>query len=328
MRGLKWIFGNGEDVNLWQDFWLPTGPLRSLIQGPLARDEEVLIVQQCHSNSIGWNLQNLSFELPGELIEALKATPFSNNPNTKDSLAWAFSKNGLFSCKSAYLLARDSNPLNPRTGTMSWVWKVDFPPKIQFFLWLCLHNSVPTCKVLSSRGLNLSPICPICSEGNESINHMLTGCKSVVEVWQKLEFPCCLVDSFNKPVAEWLQVNCKTEVCSSFLGIPWRIIFIMSIWQIWIHKNDFVFRTGRPNQNLDKKSVQSSAEYFTIGMKTKIPLSKICIPVSWQKPPCGLGKIKHGWLYFRQSEQSRWGSGDSRPLRPLDQRIQLCVGFD
>uniref|UniRef100_A0A7N2LEI8 Reverse transcriptase zinc-binding domain-containing protein n=1 Tax=Quercus lobata TaxID=97700 RepID=A0A7N2LEI8_QUELO len=217
VRGLKWTIGNGEDVNLWQDFWLPTGPLRRLIQGPLTRDE-VLTVQQCHSNSIGWNLQNLSFELPSELIEAMKATPFSNNPNTKDSLAWAFSKDGLFSC-------------------------------------------------------------------NESINHMLRGCKSAMELWQKLEFLGCLVDSFNKPVAEWLQVNCKTKVCSRFLGIPWRIIFIMSIWHIWIHRNDFVLRTGRPNQNLDKKCVQSSAEYFSIGMKTKIPLSKICVPVSWQKPP-------------------------------------------
>lgn len=94
VTSLKWIIGNGKDVNLWQDFWLPTGPLKSLIQGPLARDEEVLTVQQCHNNSLGWNLHNLSFELPGDLIEAIKATSFSNNPNTKDSLAWAFSKDG------------------------------------------------------------------------------------------------------------------------------------------------------------------------------------------------------------------------------------------
>ena len=144
---------------------------------------------------------------------------------------------------------------------MSWVWKVDGPPKIQFFLWLCLHNSIPTCEVLGSRGLNLSPTFPICTKGNESIEHMLRGCKSTVELWQKLEFPYCLVDSFKKPVAEWLQVNykilvhkafgrygiCSQGICSKFLGIPWRIIFIISIWQIWIHRNEFAFRTGRPN---------------------------------------------------------------------------------
>ena len=35
---------------------------------------------------------------------------------------------------------------------MAWVWKVEAPPKVQFFLWLCLHNSVPTGDVLGSRG--------------------------------------------------------------------------------------------------------------------------------------------------------------------------------
>ena len=174
---------------------------------------------------------------------------------------------------------------------MSWVWKVDGPPKIQFFLWLCLHNSIPTCEVLGSRGLNLSPTFPICTKGNESIEHMLRGCKSTVELWQKLEFPYCLVDSFKKPVAEWLQVNYKTEVCSKFLGIPWRIIFIISIWQIWIHRNEFAFRTGRPNQKLEKKCNQSSAEYFSIEMKTKVPLSKTCVLVSWQKPHVGWAKL-------------------------------------
>ena len=188
VRGLKWIIGNGESMNLWQDFWLPKG-LQSHIHGLLARNEECLTVKQCHSGSLGWSLHNLSFELPSELIEDIKATPFSNDPNTQDSLAWAFSKDGWFSIKSAYLLARDLNPLNPRMDYVSWVWKMDAPPKILFFLWLCLHNSLPTCTILGSRGLNLSLSYPICNEDYESIDHLLRRCKTTVELWQKLEFP-------------------------------------------------------------------------------------------------------------------------------------------
>lgn len=153
-----------------------------------------------------------------------------------------------------------------------------------FFLWLCLHNNIPTCKVLGSKGLNLSHTCPTCTEGSESIDHMLRGCKIASELWQKLEFPLCLKDCFNKLLAEWLQVNCRLEVISKSMGIPWKIIFILCIWQIWPHRNEFVFRTGRVDPNLYKKCIQSSAEFFSIEMKTKIPLSKTCIPVSWQKP--------------------------------------------
>ena len=161
------------------------------------------------------------------------------------------------------------------------MWKLDAPPKILFFLWLCLHNSLPTCTILGSRGLNLSLSCPICNEGNESIDHLLRGHKIAVKLWKKLEFPLCLVDSFNKPLVEWLLVNYKTEVNSKFMGILWKIIFIMSIWQIWIHRNEVAFRTGKGNPNLVKRCVQSSAEYFSIGMKTKIHPSKICVLVAW-----------------------------------------------
>ena len=82
VRGLKWTIGNGISVKFWQDFWLPMGTLRSQIHGSLARNEEGLTVHQCHSVSLGWFLHNLSFELPHDLIEEIKAVPFSNNPNT------------------------------------------------------------------------------------------------------------------------------------------------------------------------------------------------------------------------------------------------------
>ena len=99
------------------------------------------------------------------------------------------------------------------------------------------------------------------------------------------------MDSFNKPLAEWLSKNCKTDVSSKFLGIPWKIIFIISIWQIWTHRNEVVFRIGRGNPNLAMRCIQSSAEYFSIGMKTKIHPSKICVLVAWQKPPFGWAKL-------------------------------------
>jgi len=86
-------------------------------------------------------------------------------------------------------------------------------------------------------------------------------------------------------------VNCRLEVISKSMGVPWKIIFILSIWQIWLHRNEFVFRIGRVDPSLYKKCIQGSAEFFSIGMKTKIPLSKTYIPVSWQKPPVGWAKL-------------------------------------
>ena len=88
------------------------------------------MLHQCFDNGTGWNLQNSSFVLLDQILESLKATPFSCDTNVEDSLIWAYSKNGSFSLSSAYLLARGLNPLNLDTIAMSWVWKIAAPPRV------------------------------------------------------------------------------------------------------------------------------------------------------------------------------------------------------
>ena len=143
VKGLKWAVRNGESINVWLDFWLPISRLRNLIEGPLNRDEDQVIVNQCFDNECVWRSQSISFEIPDQILNVIKATPLSVNQNTEDTLHWAFSKDGIFSLKSAYLLARNLNSLNLETNPIAWVWKVEAPPKIQFFLWLCLHYGLP-----------------------------------------------------------------------------------------------------------------------------------------------------------------------------------------
>ena len=38
VKGLKWLVRNGEKMKVWNDFWLPLGTLRTLIEGPLNHD--------------------------------------------------------------------------------------------------------------------------------------------------------------------------------------------------------------------------------------------------------------------------------------------------
>ena len=134
VKGLKWSVKNGESVKIWADFWLPLGVLRSVIEGPLNRNEDLITVKQCFDHNYEWQGHCLSFVLPDHILNAIKATPLSCNQEAEDTLQWAFSKNGFFSLKSAYLLARGLNPLNLDSVSVAWVWKVETLPKVQFFL--------------------------------------------------------------------------------------------------------------------------------------------------------------------------------------------------
>ena len=66
-RGLKWIINNGIATNLWYDFWLPFGPLRTCIQGPLNREEADLLVADIRDEGRNWFQNVLSFDLPEDL---------------------------------------------------------------------------------------------------------------------------------------------------------------------------------------------------------------------------------------------------------------------
>lgn len=104
------------------------------MEGPLTREEEQLTVRQCFDLNHEWNSMSISFELPENILNVIKAIRLSYDQGTEDTLTWAFSKNGNFSLKTAYLLAKGLNPLNLITKSIAWVWKNELPPKIQFFL--------------------------------------------------------------------------------------------------------------------------------------------------------------------------------------------------
>lgn len=89
VEGLKWTVNNGKSINFWKDFWLPCGAIRKLIAGPLTWVEEQLIVQQCVDPRLEWNAHRISFKLPNQVTSLIKATPFSLNQNSEDSLTWA-----------------------------------------------------------------------------------------------------------------------------------------------------------------------------------------------------------------------------------------------
>lgn len=81
----------------------------------------------------------------------------------------------IFSTNLAYLsLKADTGVENTFKG--AWIWKLFSIPKIKNFFWLCMHNSAPVRGVLANRGINCNPLCPICRNQDETIDHILREC--------------------------------------------------------------------------------------------------------------------------------------------------------
>ena len=94
-----------------------------------------------------------------------------------------------------------------------------------------------------------------------------------------MKFPQCLRDSFKLPFEVWLETNCQKEIKSEIKGLPWKILFVMGIWHLWLHRNEVTFRSGRVDNMNHRRCIKESAEFFSLGINCKAHKLKFVILV-------------------------------------------------
>ncbi|KAK1682721.1 hypothetical protein QYE76_043569 [Lolium multiflorum] len=164
-EGLIWRVGDGSQISIWSDPWLPMGPKRT----PSSRQPNNLItkVSELIDPVSGcWDNQ-----LVRQTFCASKAADILSIPivdETDDFLAWHLDNRGIFTVKSACKLhinlllhqsrsASCSDEINSEWKHRVWkqIWKLECPPKVQHFLWRFGHNSHPLHMNIARRGVEL-----------------------------------------------------------------------------------------------------------------------------------------------------------------------------
>ena len=117
--------------------------------------------------------------LPFE-VEAILNIPICYHAQ-EDQLIWVGNKNGTFTVKSAYYVARKILEGNSRENhlleTKSFVMEKDVAlnilAKVRIFVWRLCLDAIPTMLNLSKSGVQVEPICPLCKDDVESIEHAI-----------------------------------------------------------------------------------------------------------------------------------------------------------
>ena len=71
---MKWILGDGQHIQVWQDNWIPGGTLQSRIVGPLLPNEEQCLVSSLRNNH-AWTLDCLQVPLPKQIEQLIRGIP-------------------------------------------------------------------------------------------------------------------------------------------------------------------------------------------------------------------------------------------------------------
>lgn len=116
--------------------------------------------------------------------------------------------------------------LGGSTSNGSWMWSINIPQHIKFFLWLTSHKSFPTNTFLTFRHLSTDEFCCRCLDQEETILHILRDSQKAQQVWHFFHH-ALQVDFMEQDSATWLQhhmalaqkFRCLLSLAGSFGGV-------------------------------------------------------------------------------------------------------------
>ncbi|KAK1379692.1 hypothetical protein POM88_026436 [Heracleum sosnowskyi] len=154
--------------------------------------------------------------------------------NKRDQMLWSVTKKP-FTVKDCYSLLGGTHQSG--SSVFKLIWSLKIPTKVQMFLWMMLHNSLPTNSLLRYRTnlMGISQFCKWCSSTTETQDHILWECEPAIWAW---EF-----------IYSWWEIRViKTNIWRSFsstkscsIRIAWGIVIAATLWTLWMTRNLNVF---------------------------------------------------------------------------------------
>uniref|UniRef100_A0A803Q0L5 Reverse transcriptase domain-containing protein n=1 Tax=Cannabis sativa TaxID=3483 RepID=A0A803Q0L5_CANSA len=155
VNGYRWRVGNGENVRVLEDPWLPR-PVTFKIYDKPPLPANMVVADMKHGDG-SWDsifIQEVFNSDDAELILSMPSTGWE----LEDKIMWHYSKNGEYTVKSGYKMAsslvEEQYQSNDKVLVDWWkaLWRFKIPPKIKHFVWKLAYNWLPTNVTLAKRG--------------------------------------------------------------------------------------------------------------------------------------------------------------------------------
>ena len=167
-------------------------------------------------------LGSLSTSVCEEFVSKLKQVFVWLHVQADDALVWSGSSSGCYKVSSGYRWLTANGEYWNSQSEWRWLWMLPITEKCKVFLWLLMHNALPTNFLCLRRGLASSGICSKWYEEVESQLHCLRHCVKVREVWQ-------LVGTYEEcglgfqDVNQWLRHLMTSVNCRLYCATLWWI---------------------------------------------------------------------------------------------------------
>ncbi|KAE8684401.1 hypothetical protein F3Y22_tig00111131pilonHSYRG00159 [Hibiscus syriacus] len=170
-------------------------------------------------------------------IAALKGSKASMN---RDCVGWSQGKDNEFTIKSAYTIRIGGSP-----DLHDPIWKRIHHyrgiQRIKIFMWLACQGKLMSNDEMARRHFTSDTGCFVCTNGTETIDHVLMYCPPALAIWNDLIKNDKLHEFFNLDFRDWIGQNITTGAGFAKNQHDWDLLFVAIIWNLWCFLNSVVF---------------------------------------------------------------------------------------
>ena len=196
-QGVRWRVGNGKNIRIWGEKWLPRMSSFEVISPRIFLHQDTRVSELINTERKSWNEEVIrQLFLPVD-ADTILGIPLSNQL-PEDRLIWAESNNGCFTVRSAYRVAmtlhrtaQNASASSDSSQRSFWrkVWRLPILHKVRHFAWRACRNILPTKETLFHRKVIMDSLCDECGEATESTGHLFWSCTKAQLVWSCSKLP-------------------------------------------------------------------------------------------------------------------------------------------
>jgi hypothetical protein len=188
--------GNGCNIKVWGDRWLPTPQTYKVQSPPRINDSQSMVASLINRTSKNWNeelLKEVFIEEEAKVIANIPLSPLL----PEDRLIWRGTVSGIFTVRSAYHLGKEEHErraaqcsqVNTRQDVWKTLWAMELPNDVKMFVWRACQNILPTRMNLYRQKIIEEANCQCCEVEEKTLIHALWTCPAAQDVWGNKSSP-------------------------------------------------------------------------------------------------------------------------------------------
>ncbi|XP_028778517.1 uncharacterized protein LOC114735028 [Neltuma alba] len=174
--------GTGHYIDVFKDPWVPAAKqFRIPVNNDISVNQDMVVADLVQERS--WNLQPINRKIDKLYLDLISKIPLTSSPRA-DKLMWAPARDGTYSVKAGY--RAKTSAIEGRTG----VTRASPSKKVDTRIWRrCASN----------------PVCPVCGDETESLEHLFLLCNWVKVAWFGYSMGIYISPRNIKNLGFWLE---------------------------------------------------------------------------------------------------------------------------